>query len=664
MGLSIIISGLPISAKEYIVQAARTIFGNDGAELVEPDAMSLRSRVRLAAGNPSDVMVILDSIAHDKCKDIENGLYSSDKYHEYSDDKDLVAYLNSEFEAGIEYKDEEPLEGSQTSVNDNEELIARMTAQLRDQDALIRSLGAKLKAYEEAEDDEGVSTGGMDGGISSEEFERVKAENLSLKSAVLDEKARVSELEGKLGTISKSIEALEKDAEALKSRNNQLLQSYNSVLAELSDYKVKYSEQSGLVNAKDAEIDSIRSKLISASALSQKVKDLEAENELIVKRRDEIQTENSQLKVDLASKDAEIARINELLENGGVTEKERRGVEQSLSDSQKKIADLEKKIISQNGVLEGKDRDLQSKDDKIIELNSKVESLEGTIGSLSEQVKSSDESMVALNTELIKARSRVDMLEKSTSRDTDVEDMYRRISSLQTELDSVKSTALGKMTSYMSPKSSITVNLLRDIRNTGYKNIRFAFSGSTESRKGTYRALLDEFRSLPLDEKVVIVDVVSETCIDYVFEIKKMVSGTNWFVKGGGIQPYLCQTCLPNVQVMRPGLGYVNEAYFLAVDWDARLRELDNSGYNVVVYCGDLSGIVGRVMHESFAGYGTSIVYIHGNVIGARSIVANLRGISNSKESIICYFEYNPKVKKFYDMVAETNECRVISTLW
>ena len=58
------------------------------------------------------------------------------------------------------------------------------------------------------------------------------------------------------------------------------------------------------------------------------------------------------------------------------------------------------------------------------------------------------------------------------------------------------------------------------------------------------------------------------------FEIKKVVSGLNWFIKGGGIQRYLSDTCLPNVKVLSPGLSFINDSYFLNTDWVHRLSEL------------------------------------------------------------------------------------------
>ena len=60
---------------------------------------------------------------------------------------------------------------------------------------------------------------------------------------------------------------------------------------------------------------------------------------------------------------------------------------------------------------------------------------------------------------------------------------------------------------------------------------------------------------------------------------------------------------------------------------------------------------------------GNSMIYVHGNAIGARTLVSNLQGITNSSESIICYFDFNLKMKRFYDLVAKTNECRVLKVV-
>ena len=91
-------SGLPISAKEYLFKGLNEAFGEGVVNIIEVDNIQLRSRVRLSAKNVADVLVVLDSVSAERCADIENGLYSSDKYHEYSSDEELVRFLNETFE--------------------------------------------------------------------------------------------------------------------------------------------------------------------------------------------------------------------------------------------------------------------------------------------------------------------------------------------------------------------------------------------------------------------------------------------------------------------------------------------------------------------------------------------------------------------------------------
>ena len=143
---------------------------------------------------------------------------------------------------------------------------------------------------------------------------------------------------------------------------------------------------------------------------------------------------------------------------------------------------------------------------------------------------------------------------------------------------------------------------------------------------------------------------------------KKVVPGIEWFRKGGSVQQYISSTELRNTQVLSTGLGYINDSYFLCIDWSKRLRELENSGYKVILFCGDISNLVGRVLHESFASCGDSLIYVLGNSVSSRALVTNLRGLSNKGDSIVAYFDFNPAMKRFYEMVAKSNECKILST--
>lgn len=646
-----ITSGLPISAKEYLFEAFNQAFGKDMVQIVEVDATQLRSRVRMSSKNVADVLVVLDGVSASKCADIENGLYASDKYHEYSTDEELVNFLNAKFELNLEIKAAGGMEiAVETGSAEQDMIIEKLREQVGDRDSIIASLKAQvtdLKSQLEdcdfgsSEDEEKVSA-------LEKQIEVLRQENLKARSDMTDIQSQLKYAEESEAKLRIVVESVSRESENLKTENNQLMADYKAVQSELSDFKIKFSNSQGTLGAKERELEELRKGSKNVKEYEEKISSLEDEISSIKEELESEKVRNSQYRLELDSKDEEISRLS--------IEAESTELEEELSKEKNEIMELQKVIVdlkSKLATAEGKVETLKDQG------SAEVDKLSAENSSLKEKLNTMDQQFMQLNEELIKAKATADMLEKSTSRDTDVESMYQEMNELRNQYAELSQSVFGRMQNYSSPNSSIMIDLIKG--GDRYNHLRFVFSGSTESRKGTYRSLLDEFKQFP-DQKVVIVDATCETCVDYVFEIKKVVKGLNWFVKGGGILPYLSETCLPNVKVLSPGLDYINDCYFLTVDWERRLKELDNSGYNVVVYCGDISSMVGRILHETLASRGASMVYVHGNAIGARTIVTNLRGLSNSKDSVICYFEFNQKVERFYDIVAkEGHDCRVIS---
>lgn len=644
-------SGLPISAKEYLFEAFNQAFGKDMVQIVEVDATQLRSRVRMSSKNVADVLVVLDGVSANKCADIENGLYSSDKYHEYSTDEELVNFLNAKFELNLEIKAAGGMEiAVEKGSAEQDMIIEKLREQVGDRDSIIASLKAQvadLKSQIEdgdfggSEDEEKVSA-------LEKQIEVLRQENLKARSDMADTQAQLKYAEESEAKLRIVVESVSRESENLKTENNQLMADYKAVQSELSDFKIKFSNSQGTLGAKERELEELRKGSKNIKEYEDKIASLKEEVSSIKEELESEKVRNSQYQLELDSKDEEISRLS--------IEAESTELEEELSKEKNEIMELQKVIVdlkSKLATAEGKVETLKDQG------SAEVDKLHDENSSLKEKLNTMDQQFMQLNEELIKAKATADMLEKSTSRDTDVESMYQEMNELRNQYAELSQSVFGRMQNYSSPNSSIMIDLIKS--GDRYNHLRFVFSGSTESRKGTYRSLLDEFKQFP-DQKVVIVDATCETCVDYVFEIKKVVKGLNWFVKGGGILPYLSETCLPNVKVLSPGLDYINDCYFLTVDWERRLKELDNSGYNVVVYCGDISSMVGRILHETLASRGASMVYVHGNAIGARTIVTNLRGLSNSKDSVICYFEFNQKVERFYDIVAkEGHDCRVIS---
>lgn len=618
--LNALISGLTPTAKGILNTALIDVFGEDEVELVELNESNMRMRVRLSMRNISDMLVVLDKNAREACKDIENGLYSSDKFYAYEDDAALVGYLNDRFGLSIPVPEsavqkEETLNNQAVS---NE--VEKLRSMLNTKDMLIENLNSQIRELSKMVE-EGVS---VDEGSNLEELQ-FKIGNLE---------NQVFELSSANKALSEERDSLGQRVNTLEDEKKSLVEKVGLINSELTDYKVKFSAQVSIIDANEDEVSNLKT---SVEELSKYKDEIETYKANCAKLEDKVR----RLEGNIAVKDADI-ESKQLEINEGIKDKE---TLKALTNEKERLEkELQEKVFECTQLKKERDNALSGGSAEVKNLKKKL--------------AESDDALMSLNKEKIELQNKLTILEKSTSRDSDIESIMSELTNLQMQYDKLSGSVFSQLDRLSSIKSSVKVHLIRS--QLMCNNIRFVFSGSSESRKGTYKCLYEEFTKLPDSEKILIVDAVTETSIDYVFKIEKVISGIEWFKRGGNLDKYLSSTCVENIKVLSPGLTYVNDGYFLTVDWESRIRELENSGYKVVLYCGDISNLIGRILHESFASLGTSMIYVHGNTVSSRTLIPNIRGISNSQDSIICYYEFNKRIKKFYELAEKTNECRVI----
>lgn len=655
--LNTISAGLPISAKDLLSEALQKAFGKDVVDMIELDKDNLRSKVRLSRRDVKVVLVVLDGTSTDICKDIEGGLYNSEKFHTYVDDETFVDFLNTKFGLSLELpkQEEQSISQVEEASGVSIEVLEMYEAQIKDKDLMIcnlqcqvEALNKQIKEYEY----EGATLGVLP--EENEKLNALKEDNLELRGTISTLEGTVSERDSEIKLLKEERDRLEKSIKDLEEKRNSLLADYESMNSELTDLKVTNSKQSGVIRDKNKEIDSLREKLRTVTELEELVKTLKSDCYKFEKQANDSSRESSNLSAELVSKTEEVERLRQEVEALGVTDELLVKVKEDLQRITEERDGLLKEVSERDSMTE----ELQN---VINDANELIENLKIKVSQLEERVAQDNKDLTTLNEEKLKLQGEVRVLQQSTDRNTNIEAMVSEVAELRKSYDDMKNSVFGRISALALPKGSSSVQLIRG--SSRYNNIRFVFAGSTESRKGAYRCLLDEFKKLPSTEKVLIVDVVSETSVDYVFEISKVNSGVEWFRRGGSVQPYLSNTCLNNVRVLSPGLGYINDSYFLTINWESRLAELENSGYQVILFCGDISNIVGRVLHESFASLGTSFIYVHGNAIGSRTLVSNLKGLTNASSSIVAYFEFNTKMRRFYEIVEKTNECRVLSMI-
>ena len=652
--MDVLLSGVPLTAKEILMEAMNEAFGEGTLEFIELNKENLRQRVRLSSRNVADVLVVLDRVSTDTCKDIENGLYETDKFFTYTTDEELVSFLNNKYGLSL-VAPSSAMEISSDAEYINQEEIDRYNARIENQELLINDLNARIHELNKI-----IEMGDYesDSHVSSEEVSTLKKENLELREQFLNVSSENKTLDTKIKNLIKERDDLKISVEKLEKKRKSLLADLESISGELTDYKVKYSTQSGLMRSKDSEIESLREKLNSVSSIDVELKNKESEYDVLKEQISALTLESSKYKVDLESKDREIAKLKEELNSTG---SEGDGEEEELNKALAEKDELLKESSEKDSTIGNLKENMGKLKEQITSLEEEKSKLELEKETLEGKLTEADNNLVELNKQHLEMLDELNMLRRSTSRDSDIEEVLAELSDLRRKYDTLSSSVFSKISSLAMPNGSSRVHLTRG--GVTLNHIRFVFAGSTESRKGAYKALLNEFKGMQSNDRILIVDAVSETSIDYVFEIKKVKTGIDWFRRGGGVQNYISSTCLDNVKVLSAGLGYINDSYLLTVDWESRLTELENSGYNVILFCGDISNIVGRVMHESFASLGNSMIYVHGNAIGSRTIVSNLRGLSNSKDSIVCYFEFNKQMRRFYQLVEKNNECRVLSMI-
>lgn len=653
--MNALVSGVSLEGIDLLRQALDKAFGESVIEIVELNKSNLRQRVHLGSKEDSmdTVLIVLDVSSFEECKDLKS-VSDSDKVIVYQTVSELGSDLQSRYDVSLDWEEEQLEETVSVESSEDLERIEKLENLVSDKDMIINNLSSQIKDLHAQIDESGLNEGVNAEGTSNKEVESLKNEVLELRAKLSDVS---SETDGKLEELEKKNEELSKICESLKSSKNIAVSNLESVSDELKDYKVKYSTVSGLLKSKESEVEDLKGKLIglesklSSSKLSEdEVNRLKAEIVEVNKK-----LANSDLLV--TSKEEEILRLKtEISEQGNKSSSALESIKEDITRITEERDNLKKDLIQ-------KESELAKVDDLLIQIDNLRSEL-GRESSEKEKLQSklaeSEGMVLSLNKEKIELESKLSVLEKSTNRDTDIETVIKEMNTLRKKYQVVSQGVFGRVAEIALPTTSLSsISVVRNVKR--YDNLHFIFSGSAESRKGMYRCIRDKIKDST--KNILIVDVVSETNIDYVFQMSKVVNGMNWFVSGGGISQYKSSTFMKNVFVLSPGLTFVNDSYFLTIDWDKRLEELDESGYDVYVVCGDISNMVGRILHESFADCGDTSIYVHGNANGCRTIITNAKGLSKIKNSSILYYEFNTQVQKLYNILSKNYNCSVISKL-
>ena len=297
----------------------------------------------------------------------------------------------------------------------------------------------------------------------------------------------------------------------------------------------------------------------------------------------------------------------------------------------------------------------------------KIRSLEDTCSDLQSKIQAKDKDLGKLNAEKLNMLEELRTLRNSSdSREGYVDEEKEKL--LKESIESSEKIKRLKSDVYYRLGKNIGHDkreLLIDVPSK-VENISFLHAGGGSSIRGVYKFLYDQTvgDKRRIDSRCLIVDICPDSVMDYVFKRSKVVSGIEWFRKGGDLENYLTDTEDGGVKLLSMGIRYIDEGEFLYYDWKRILEELDNSGYYVYIFGGSISGIVGREVYRSFSGIrgGRSYIVCLGVPTSVRGLILNLRGIEEeSLRSELLFFDFIRNSESYFNKLKEKYECVILN---
>lgn len=297
-------------------------------------------------------------------------------------------------------------------------------------------------------------------------------------------------------------------------------------------------------------------------------------------------------------------------------------------------------------------------DDRVATLQSELDKARETIASqetlLNSKISETERGSSKI-TELIEQNLTLQkQVEELSATDQSSTELVR----LRRQINQLESIPLFKLKQFMTPSSALQVSLPY-VPHSSHKGIRFIYAGSDGSMKLAYEVVRRLSGEMSTQGKVVILDLTTETYIDYILNIPRVVSASDWFLSGGDLP--LSDTRVPNVKVLTPGLQYFNDLSLLNVNWSDRWNQLLQEGYQVIVLFGVLNTAITRVLYNSFGSINKPWIVVEGLITSLRSLIIHLSGL-NAHPRVLMK-RLNPNAQALYQHLVETVDVTQIDSV-
>lgn len=412
------------------------------------------------------------------------------------------------------------------------------------------------------------------------------------------------------------------------------------------------------------------------------------ESEITNLAKDKEELENN-LKQELEDKQELNSKIDEYTSKIGSLSDECTILTNMLTDSRDLVTTLERELETTKGRAETSEGEvvqltqeleslksntrvleleLESKKNRVEELNRDIEEHkktielhENTILELREQLGNSnsngneelDVQMQETIDELIAARNECNITKKMlTERD-------RNYFELSKQMDKINKSIFTNLGKKATLKSMITDTV------TKFKPVsKFTLiaSGNCDSMHETAEYIRRTAENTT--ERLVVVDLTYETSLDFNLGIGQSRVELNDLLVGNTseVEHCLIRTKYTNCRYARLAMNFINEGYYLTMDWEKLLTGLEKLDCNVIIHLGNLSGVYKGVVFNTLCRYMTTQIVTKITSINIRTMLLTLSSFKDVSNYISCV-GVKPKtgnIPEIFNKLSEKYTARII----
>lgn len=412
------------------------------------------------------------------------------------------------------------------------------------------------------------------------------------------------------------------DLNAQLSNKNSIIESKNSELS-IKDTELRgYEEREKVTQERLESKDRAYEEIIKAKDLMEQ--DLNSRlmqsNTIIEQLRDTLKGKESELN-DLTANNSkltnEISSLTETLDSQKPDITASATLEQELFEAKKTIAKLqnENTELKENGITK---EELESKTLRVSELEEEIQNLQQN------HIQDRND-----NAQL------VDELKRRNA------ELEISLASKTQEVDGIYMT----MKKMVGPKVPCNMQIDNENNISYGNNFMCVVSGSNESIDSTYNIIKRTCMKYP-KKRFLILDLVTETSIDRVFNMAKVDFPRDWLENKSDFKKYVNKTSLDNTCVISTGLSYLNDVFLLNCNILEKLQELSVLDATIIVHIGCLNNLVSKILFNTLNPLMKTIVIAKATPINIRNVILAMTGLNVTDKVRINCLDYDEKTSK------------------